>query len=106
MKLENEKISSDGYYRIGLDKYSGNYILETDDTFGNKRYFLISEEQYNWFDTEPDKLTSLYQECVKRNNQSDIFYFSDWEKENSDEQNKLMWKYTYMEMQNRIDGKM
>lgn len=98
MKLDKEKISSKGYFRIGFDKYSGNYLMETDDTFGNNRYFIISEEQYKWFDTEPDKLVALYNECVKRNNQSDIFYFSNWEKENCNEQNRLMCKYMYIDM--------
>ena len=72
--------------------------METDDTFGNNRYFIISEEQYKWFDTEPDKLVALYNECVKRNNQSNIFYFSNWEKENCNEQNRLMCKYMYIDM--------
>lgn len=98
MKLAKEKISSKGYFRIGFDKYSGNYLMETDDTFGNNRYFIITEEQYKWFDAEPDKLECLYNECVKRNNESDIFYFSGWEMENSYEQNRLMWKYTYIDM--------
>ncbi len=98
MKLDKEKISSKGYFRIGFDKYSGNYLMETDDTFGNNRYFIISEEQYKWFDIEPDKLETLYNECVRRNNQSDIFYFSNWEKENCNEQNRLMCKYMYIDM--------
>lgn len=98
MKLDKEKISSKGYFRIGFDKYSGNYLMEMDDSFGNNRYFIISEEQYKWFDTEPNKLAALYNEFVKRNNQSDVFYFSNWEKENSDEQNRLMWKYFYIDM--------
>lgn len=98
MKLDKEKISSKGYFRVGFDKYSGNYLMEMDDTFGNNRYFIITEEQYKWFDTEPYKLESLYNECVKRNNRSDIFYFSNWEMENSNEQNRLMWKYMYIEM--------
>lgn len=98
LKLDKEKISPNGYFRVGFDKYSGNYLMETDDTFGNNRYFIITEEQYKWFDTEPDKLELLYNECVKRNNQSDIFYFSNWERENSNEQNTLMWKYMYIDM--------
>ena len=53
MKLDKEKISSKGYFRIGFDKYSGNYLMEMDDSFGNNRYFIISEEQYKWFDTYP-----------------------------------------------------
>lgn len=98
MKLDKEKISSKGYFRIGFDKYSGNYLMETDDTFGNNRYFIISEEQYKWFDIEPNKLEFLYNKFVKENIQSEVFYFSNWEKENSDEQNELMWKYIYIDM--------
>ena len=44
MKLAKEKISFKGYFRIGFDKYSGNYFMETDDTFGNNQYFIITEE--------------------------------------------------------------
>ena len=98
MKLDKEKISSECYFRVGFDRYSGNYLMETDDTFGNNRYFILTEEQYKWIDTEADKLESLYNECVKKNNKSDIFYFSNWEKENTNEQNRLMWKYTYIDM--------
>lgn len=43
-----------------------------------------------WFDTQPDKLYELYTECVKKNNRSSLFYFSNWERENTEEQNKLM----------------
>ena len=76
MKLAKEKISFKGYFRIGFDKYSGNYFMETDDTFGNNQYFIITEEQYKWFEEEADKLECLYNECVKTNNENDIFYFS------------------------------
>lgn len=98
MKLDKEKINSTGYFRIGYDILSGNYLLETDDTMGNNRYFVITQKQYMWFDTQPDKLYNLYTECVKKNNKSNLFYFSNWEKENTNEQNKLMWKYTYWDM--------
>ena len=69
---------------------SGNYLLETDDTMGNNRYFVLTQKQYIWFDTQPDKLYELYIECVKKNNKSNLFYFSNWERENTEEQNKLM----------------
>ena len=52
------------------------YFMETDDTFGNNQYFIITEEQYKWFDEEPDKLECLYNECVKTNNENDIFLLS------------------------------
>lgn len=98
MKLDKEKISSTGYFRIGYDIISGNYLLETDDTMGNNRYFVLTPKQYMWFETQPDKLYNLYMECVKKNNKSNLFYFSNWERENTNEQNKLMWKYTYWDM--------
>lgn len=98
MKLDKEKISSTGYFRIGYDIISGNYLLETDDTMGNNRYFVLTTKQYMWFETQPDKLYNLYMECVKKNNKSNLFYFSNWERENTNEQNKLMWKYTYWDM--------
>lgn len=98
MKLEGEKISVTGLFRVGFDKHSNKYLLETEDTFGGNRYFIITEEQYQWFDTEPDKLDQLNKDCVKKNCKSNIFYFSNWEMENSNEQNKLMWEYMYIDM--------
>lgn len=98
MKLDKEKISSTGYFRIGYDIISGNYLLETDDTMGKNRYFVLTPKQYMWFETQPDKLYNLYMECVKKNNKSNLFYFSNWERENTSEQNKMMWKYTYWDM--------
>ena len=83
MKLDKEKISSTGYFRIGYDIISGNYLLETDDTMGNNRYFVLTPKQYMWFETQPDKLYNLYMECVKKNNKSNLFYFSNWERENT-----------------------
>ena len=35
MKLDNEKIDKSGYYKIGYDKYSDHYIMETNDGCGN-----------------------------------------------------------------------
>lgn len=103
MKLDQEKTSPTGYFRIGYDKISDNYLLETDDTMGNHRYFVLTQEQYMWFDTQPDKLYELYTECVKKNNRSSLFYFSNWERENTEEQNKLMWKYTNWDMHHGKD---
>lgn len=98
MKLDRVKNSSTGYFRTGFDKYSDNYLLETNDTFGNKRYFIITEEQYHWFDNEPTKFEELVKKCVEENSSCNLFFFSTWEKENSNEQNRLMWKYTYIDM--------
>lgn len=93
--MEKEKNSTSGYYKIGYDRHSENYLMETDDTFGNHRYFIITQQQYMWFEDNPDKLEALYDDCVKKNNRSKIFFFSNWEKENSEEQNQLMWEYSY-----------
>lgn len=98
MKLEKEKNSTSGYYKIGYDRHSENYLMETDDAFGNHRYFIITQLQYMWFEDDPDKLEALYDDCVKKNNRSKIFFFSNWEKENSEEQNQLMWEYSYREV--------
>lgn len=98
MKLYTERKAPSGFYRIGFDKYSGNYLMETSDMSGNKRYFVLSQEQYQWFDTEPNKLEALYEECIKKNNKSDIFFFSNWQMENSNQQNDLMLKYMYRDL--------
>lgn len=98
MYLENEKVNLSECFRVGYDSYSGKYILESMDTFGNNRYFIITKEQYQWFDTEPNKLIILNKKCLQENSNSNIFYFSTWEKENTYEQNKRMWKYMYISL--------
>lgn len=98
MKLDNEKIDKSGYYKIGYDKYSDHYIMETNDGCGNIKYYIITEQQYIWYDVAPEKLKNLYDECVRKNIHSKMFFFSNWERENSDSQNELMWKYDYREL--------
>ena len=98
MKLLNVKNSKSGYYCVGFDNYSEQYIMETDDTCGNKRYYFISEQQYKWADTNPNLLEDIYINNVKMNNKSSSFFFSNWEIENTYEQNKIMWLYNYRDM--------
>lgn len=98
MKLDHEKIDKSGYYKVGYDKYSNNYVMETNDACGNIRYYIITEQQYMWYDVAPEKLQCLYHECVRKNIHSEMFFFSNWERENSESQNELMWKYNYREL--------
>jgi len=98
MFLSDEKKNIEKYYCVGFDKYSEQYLLETMDFSGNNRYFIISEEQYKWFDIEPQKLEELVDTYVEKKYKCEMFYFSTWEKENTYEQNKLMWRYTYIDM--------
>ena len=98
MILDGVKICSSGYFRVGFDKYSQNYLLDIEDTLGNDRYYIITEEQYQWFEREPAKLERLVRECTEENCKSSKFYFSTWEKENTYEQNKLMWTDSYISM--------
>lgn len=98
MKLDGEKIDITGCFRVGFDKYSDNYILETADTFGGNRYFIITEEQYKLFDTAPCEFEELSKDCIIKNCKSNNFFFSDNEMENTYEQNKIMWKYVYIDM--------
>ena len=60
MKLAKEKISFKGYFRIGFDKYSDNYFMETDDTFGNNQYF----NAFNIFDKSFHFLVDFFLLCV------------------------------------------
>lgn len=98
MKLENVKENINYHFRVGFDKISNRYLLETDDTFGNYSYFCISEEQYLWYGDNFQRLVKLVEQCIKENSKSDLFFFSNWERENTYEQNKIMWKYMYIDM--------
>lgn len=62
MKLDHEKIDKSGYYKVGYDKYSNNYVMETNDACGNIRYYIITEQQYMWYDVAPEKLQCLLDE--------------------------------------------
>lgn len=98
LKLDNEKIDLSCFFKVGYDRYSEKYLLETNDGLGNNRYFIISKEQYQWFDQDHSKLQELNNKCVLENNKSNIFYFSSWEMENTYEQNKIMYKYMYIDL--------
>ena len=87
MKLDQEKTSPTGYFRIEHDKISDNYLLETDDAIG---ILHLHKNSICGLVHKPDKLYELYTECEKKNNRSSLFYFSNWERENTEEQNKLM----------------
>lgn len=99
MKLDMVKENSKECYRIGFDKYSDNYLLEIQDTLGNNKYFIITEMEYKLFEEVPDQFEKIVKKCKEENSRCSKFYFSDWERENiNEQQNRLMWKYTYISM--------
>lgn len=57
------------------------------------RYFKISKEQYEWFESHRDHLTALSDDFFIQNIRHPQFFFSEYPIENTDEQNKLLSVY-------------
>jgi hypothetical protein len=85
IELENEKINSQGYYKVGYDKENNQYVLANVVCWiaWYYRYYAISEEEYNWFETDIDKLTSLSNECERGKSSHERFICSEAERDYS-----------------------
>ena len=53
MELLNEKIRNDGFYSVGFNPLVEQYIMIVIicHWFWFERYYLISKEEYEWFDS-------------------------------------------------------
>jgi len=89
IKLENEKIRSEKYYSVGFDKENNRYLLSVVITWVAwfKRYYLISNEEYDWYDTNLWKLDLLAEECYNDKTSSERFVYSEREDENKNTHN-------------------
>ncbi len=54
--------------------------------FWFERYYLISKEEYDWFDSAIQKLDDLAHDCYKQGVKHPRFYYSELEYENTTEQ--------------------
>ena len=78
-------------YCIGYSPKLNKFVLECVvpcSTWYN-RYYEISEEEYNTFDSNPNKLNAFVDYLHKKNYQSNRFLFSDKKEENSKRQSEL-----------------
>lgn len=68
MKLIKEKIRNDGFYSVGFNPLVKQYIMTVTicHWFWYERYYLISEEEYGWFDSAIQKLDDLANDCYKQ----------------------------------------
>ena len=99
MKLIGQRNSTNHPYNVGFDVVSNQYILAADDTTGNIRYYIISKEEYDYSVENADLIDEIYYDCIRKNNNSERFFFSNWMKENSTpKQQKLAWKYSWIEL--------
>ena len=63
--LENEKVRTEKYYSVGYDKENERYVLVVVITWvaWYNRYYSISREEYDFYETEIEKLDSLADDC-------------------------------------------
>lgn len=88
MKLIAEKIRKDGFYSVGFHPFIKQYIMDVTicHWFWYERYYLICEEEYEWFDSAIQKLDNLADDCYKQGVKHPRFYCSELMKENTTEQ--------------------
>jgi len=82
-QLEDRKVRAEKYYEIGYDKENGRYILAVIIPWicWYHRYYLISKEEYEWYETAPNMLDLLADECYQANTLSERFIHSDAERD-------------------------
>ena len=95
MNLIDKKIDEQHYFSVGYDNVSKSYILEQTIPYVGyfSRYFKISKEEYEWFESHRDYLIALSDDFFVQNIHHPQFFFSEYPIENTDEQNKLLAAY-------------
>ena len=101
MKLENEKVRSDKYYRIGYHSGTGKYILASVVTWiaWYDRYYEISKDEYDLFENDIEALDTLADKLNQSGIYSERFLFSDKKEDNTDasivtaERFGVTWQY-------------
>lgn len=95
MKLMDEKVDVQHFFSVGYDDVSGSYILSVVIAYVSwfNRYFKITEEEYTWFDKDHERLVAFMQECYDKNIHHPRFFFSEFDADNTEEQEKIKWNY-------------
>ena len=91
MILENEKVRKEKLYTVGYNSNLNKYILTyvVPSMVWYNRYYEISVDEYNQFDSNPCKLDEFVDNLHTKNYASDRFLFSDMIRENSVAQAEL-----------------
>lgn len=84
MNLKCEKVRNEKLYAVGYDETNHRYLLliVVPEIAWYNRYYLISEDEYNWFDSKTEKLDLLAKECYETGIYNRRFVFSDKSAEN------------------------
>lgn len=92
--LEREKVRSSKYYSIGYSPSLKKYILSSVVTWiaWYNRYFEITQEEYNFSETNVDLLDEIAHQCQLYGVLSGRFICSDKTEENQTEEQKTAWK--------------
>lgn len=82
--LSKEKVRKEMFYFVGFEEANQRYVLAVVITWVSwyQRYYSISEEEYNWFDSNITKLDQLAEECYQAGPFGERFLYSDRMEEN------------------------
>ncbi len=91
LALSNEKTNKERSFSVGYDSVE-RYVLALTITYTNiyERYYHITAEEYDWFDSNPARLASLADECFHSGVGSPRFICSGLLEENTNEQLKKL----------------
>ena len=87
LALSNEKICKEHLFSVGYDSVE-RYVLALTITYASiyERYYHITAEEYEWFDSNPKRLAALANECLQCGINSPRFICSGLLEENTSEQ--------------------
>lgn len=99
MRLINEKINTEQLFTVGYDEISRQYMMAAVVPYISwyNQYYIITEEEYNWFETDSESLVKLKQECFN-NIKNERFYYSEMIGENNREQERIHLMYMYNDL--------
>lgn len=91
LALTNEKVNKEGLFSVGYDSVE-RYVLALTITYASfyERYYHITAEEYEWFDSNPKRLADLAEECFHSGIGSPRFICSGLLEENTKEQLKKL----------------
>lgn len=89
MNLLNEKINSEKLYSVGYDVENSRYVLNLiiPSHAWYSRYYLISKDEYDWFETSIESLNDIVDSFRYDNEFGDRFIKSDLSIENKNAKN-------------------
>lgn len=88
MYLEDQKVRSEHFYKVGYCRDIEKYLLVITVPYVSyyDQYYLISQEEYSLWQSDVEKLDRIAAECRNENIQSKRFLYSDRMDENKKEQ--------------------